>query len=1004
MMPAMNTRPAPRAIEALLLLTVLILMTCGLVLVHAGKSVSTPYPAHAVNVSAATADDFVRAMGLDAKEASSLVRARQASGEFPSLHALRRAAARRHIDLPATDPRWVVRTPSEADRAFWTGVLACIAAFLLAHFVVRRFAPEADPFLLPLTAWLSGLGLLMTYSVQDPYRGTFLFGAQAWGIAAWGMLALCVPLLPPFGRLNLRRYGYVYMLATVALLLALLVLGHGPGGIHIQLFGFEPVEIIKVLITLFAAAYLAPRIASLRHAADWKPRREDIGPLVALYGIVLLLFVLVRDLGPAVLLFGLLICLLYLTTQRVLYPLVGTTLLLGAAFAGYALHFGFFATRVAMWASPYANHDPRGMQLGEALWGLASGGIAGSGLGLGSPGLMTRSESDLIFAAIGEELGLIGTLSTLCIYVLLLARGLWIARHAATEFDRLLAAGLTLTLTLQAFLITAGVTGLLPLTGVTLPLVSRGASSLLASFFSIGLLMHLSAKRVPPGTTERPYPGWTAAARRIGLTLAAALLVGVGLFKLIPAQGIRDADMATRPIRVPDADGVTRPHVNPRLTLYAATIPRGRILDRNGLVLARDADPVDPAAVPFLTPDGRGRRYTGGAACGHLLLAVERGKSETDPFGQDAVLRGYPTLASLLPEYRARWLPFTHALLGHDVILTIDSRLQQSAYATLAHYAAQVRDRRTGRPKHRGAAVLLDAATGDALAVVSLPSFDPAVLTSPQWDRLHTPADPDNPLLNRALAGLYPPGSAFKVVTAAAALMQGLATTVVNCPHAERNITWRFEGRSYARRWITDEEGFVPHGATDLGKALRVSCNIYFAHMALDIGPHALLQMSRRDFQLAHLPSLAKLGEDLPDCGYGQGAVQATPLEMARVAQAVANSGVMLPVRIVKDGSGIGRRTTVLGPVQDARLQTLLAAVTARGGTAQGVFDSLSARVSGKTGSAQNNHGDGQTHSWFIGYAPSVNPTLAFSCVVENGGFGRAAAAPVCREILRAAL
>lgn len=1000
----MKPRPTSRAIEAFLLLAVLCVMLCGLILVHAGKSVSTPYPAHAFNVNAASADDFVRALGISANDASRLVQARSASGGFTSLHALRHVVSRLKIDIPASDPRRVVRTPADVSRAFWSGMLAYIAAFLLIHLAVRQFAPDADPFLLPLTAWLSGLGLLMTYSVQDPYRSTFLFGPQAWGVALWGMLALCVPLLPAFGRLPLRRYGYLYMLATVVLLLGLLIFGHGPGGVHIQLFGFEPVELIKVLICLFAAAYLAPRMASLRHAADWRPRREDIGPIVALYGLVLLLFVLVRDLGPAVLLFGLLVCLLYLTTQRVVYPIVGLLLILGAAFIGNALHFGFFATRVAMWASPFANADPRGMQLGEALWGLSTGGMVGSGLGLGSPGVMTRSESDLIFAAIGEELGLVGSLSILCVYVLLLARGLRIARNAASEFDRLLAAGLALTLTLQAFLITAGVTGLLPLTGVTLPFVSRGASSLLACFFSIGLLLHLSAKRVPPGTAERPYPGWTSAARRVGLTLAAALLIGVGIFKLIPTQGIRDVSLASRPILVPDADGVTRPHINPRLTLYATAIPRGRILDRNGLVLARDADPADPQAIPFLTPDGRARLYAGGPACGHLLLAVERGQSDTDPFGQDAVLRGYTSYASLLPKYRARWLPFARTPQGRDVTLTIDAKLQDAALAALTHYAAQVRDRRTGRSKHRGAAVLLDAATGDALAVVSLPAFDPASLTSAQWVRLHAPGDPDNPLLNRALAGLYPPGSAFKVVTASAALMQGLDDTIVNCPHTEHNITWHFSGKPYARRTITDEEGFVPHGATDMAKALRVSCNIYFAHLALDLGPRALLQTARQGFQLSHLPTLAKIGEDLPDCGYGQGAIETTPLEMARVAQAVANGGVMLPVRIVKDGPGIGRRTNALVPVQDARLQTMLAAVTAPGGTAQGVFDSLPQRVSGKTGSAQNNQGDGETHSWFIGFAPSINPAFAFSCVVENGGFGRDAAAPVCRELLRAAL
>jgi len=300
--------------------------------------------------------------------------------------------------------------------------------------------------------------------------------------------------------------------------------------------------------------------------------------------------------------------------------------------------------------------------------------------------------------------------------------------------------------------------------------------------------------------------------------------------------------------------------------------------------------------------------------------------------------------------------------------------------------------------------VLLDVATGDVLSIVSLPAFDPARLTAPQWDRLHTQSDKDNPLLNRALAGLYPPGSVFKMVTATAALRQGLDGVVVNCPHTEHNVTWRFGGKTYARRQITDEEGFVPHGRTDMAKAVRVSCNIYFAHMAIDLGPSNLLQSAQDGFGLAHMPSVAKTGEDLPDCGYGQGAILTTPLEMARVAQAVANSGVELPVRFAADGAGVGHRALALSPAQAARLQAMLGAVTERGGTAQGVFDALPVRVAGKTGSAQNNQGDGETHSWFAGFAPAQNPTFAFACVVENGGFGRSAAAPVCRDMLRAAL
>ena len=294
------------------------------------------------------------------------------------------------------------------------------------------------------------------------------------------------------------------------------------------------------------------------------------------------------------------------------------------------------------------------------------------------------------------------------------------------------------------------------------------------------------------------------------------------------------------------------------------------------------------------------------------------------------------------------------------------------------------------KPKTKGAAVLLDARTGEVLALASLPAFDPATLTPASWAALQT--RPDGPAFHRALRGLYPPGSSFKIVTAAAALARGQGGLVVDCPHTITNVHWRFPnrpgGRAYSRRRITDEEGFVPHGETDMAKALRVSCNVYFARLGIRLGADALDQTATQQFGLAHLPSVAKLGEDLPDCAYGQGAVLVTPLEMARVGQAVANGGQMLPPVFFKD-TPPGPAVTAMPSDQAVSLQTMLASVVTDG-TAKGVFDGLPVSVAGKTGSAQNNQGDGQTHSWFVGFAPAVNappsPSPASWRTAASGG------------------
>jgi len=999
------SRSSNRKTEFLLLLAVQIVLLFGLALVFGGKKATTDYPTQAININAATAAQLATALSIGPDTAQALVTARGRG--WSSVYSLRHTKALKGVPTADMGDEFVARTPSDVTHAFWGGAAAFLLVWWLVHGVLRKSAPSADPFLLPFTALLSGLGLMMVYSVKDPYRDTPAFTGQVWGVALYGMLALLVPLTRPFGRLPLRRYQYAYAGAAVLLMLGLLVLGHGPGGIHIQLFGVEPVEFIKILLVLFVASYLAERQGTLGDAKAALPRLADFGPLAVVYAFCLGLFLLVKDLGPAVLLFGVFLALLYLTTRRWVYPAVGTVLLFLAAGVGYALHFGFFATRVTMWLHPWDNADKNGAQLAQGLWGMATGGLWGSGLGLGRPEFVPRAGSDSIFATSGEQTGLIGSLVLLAVYALLIARGLHVARRAVTEFDRLLAAGLTLLLGFQTMIILGGVSGLTPLTGITLPFVSFGASSLVASFFAIGLLLHLSGKTLPSMAVDRATPEWTRTARTLAVGCAAYLLLGIGVGRLFDVQGLHDTDIATRLLKTPDRDtprGEPLPaHVNPRLLAYAAGIPRGTIKDRNGHALARKPlTDNEPGQTTLLCPDGHPRVYPGGAACAQIVWAVERPASATDALGQNSRLRGFASYADLLGPYRTQNLPFGRTPRGQDVTLTLDKDLQEAATDALHTYAVKVKDLHTGQPQNKGAAVLLNAQTGEVLALASLPTFDPAMLTPESWAALQTQSA--GPAFNRALSGLYPPGSSFKIVTATAGLAHGLGNTVVTCRHTDTNVVWRFDGHNYSRRRITDEEGFVPHGATDMAKALRVSCNVYFAHLGIALGAKALYQTGQGQFGLAHLPMVAKIGEDLPDCAYGQGAIQVTPLEMARVAQAVGNSGRLLPVLFIKTPGKPGAGTLATTPAQAARMLQMLSAVTRPGGTASGVFDSLPVSVAGKTGSAQNNQGQGRTHSWFVGVAPADHPTLAFACIVENAGFGRSAAAPVCREMIRKAL
>ena len=215
-------------------------------------------------------------------------------------------------------------------------------------------------------------------------------------------------------------------------------------------------------------------------------------------------------------------------------------LLLLAAAVGYKLHFGFFATRVTMWLHPWDNADPRGAQLAEGLWGMATGGLGGSGLGLGEPEADAARRVGLDLRVPGRTTGAGRDAGGADRLLLLMGRGLRIALRAGTEFDRLLAAGLTALLGLQTMIIVGGVTGLVPLTGMTLPFVSFGASSLVADFFIVGVLLHCPTRRLPTGAADRATPEWTRAARVVALGCAAYLLLGVGVFRLMRVQGVQD--------------------------------------------------------------------------------------------------------------------------------------------------------------------------------------------------------------------------------------------------------------------------------------------------------------------------------------------------------------------------------------------------------------------------------------------------------------------------------
>jgi cell division protein FtsW (lipid II flippase) len=370
-------------------------------------------------------------------------------------------------------------------------VLGLIVA---AHAANRRLAPGADPLLLPLAALLNGIGYVFIARLDEASRDpSGLAGLQA----AWtaiGVVAYVATLLVVRRSRDLARYRYTLLLIGVVLLLLPLapVIGNQVRGARIWVelgpIGFQPGEFAKIALAIFFAGYLMERRELL---SEWAFDLKVLGPVVLAWGASLVVMTAERDLGSSLLFFALFVVLLWVATNRGLYLVLGTILFAaGAVFAWSA--FSHVQQRIDIWLDPWTDAGGDGFQVVQSWFALAWGGIGGTGLGLGNPERIPVVVTDFIFAAIGEELGLFGTTAIIVSYLLMIGAGLRIAVRAEDSFDKLLATGLTTLLGVQAFIIMGGVTRLLPLTGVTLPFVSYGGSSLLGNYVLLALLVRIS--------------------------------------------------------------------------------------------------------------------------------------------------------------------------------------------------------------------------------------------------------------------------------------------------------------------------------------------------------------------------------------------------------------------------------------------------------------------------------------------------------------------------------
>lgn len=920
--------------------------------------------------------------------------------------------------------------------------LGLFGAFVAAHIATRFFAKNADPAILPITFALSGIGIAFV---------TRLAPDLAMRQVMWLFLgiALMVVTLVVIRNLDkVARYKYTFMIIGIILLLApmLPVIGHEELGSRIWIkvgsFSFQPGELAKLCIVLFLASYLAQNremlsVFTVRAGRFRLPDLSTLAPLLIMFAISFAIVVFEKDLGSALVCFVLFLVMLYIASGKKMYLIVG----FGLAAIGCVVLYSFFGhvqVRVNTWLDPFADASGGGYQLCQTIYSLADGGMLGVGVGNGLAENIPIVESDFIFAAIAEETGLLGGAAVLLLFLSLAIRGFATAARAKSDVSSFVAVGVTVTIVLQAFIIVGGVTRLIPLTGLTLPFISQGGSSLLASFIGIGLLLRAGdegtgiSTEMKDGTGRIPVIrdgggvaaslGFGAGATRgahgahsagshaalgaatarengvlgrvaLGRRLTSAMVAFAVLFALLVAN--------LTYVMVVKAEEYQNYPGNNHTLMKEAETERGSISTYDGVVLAESAQNDDGTY---------SRVYPQGTMASHVVgyYSQQYGTSGIEASMNDT-LKGQSNFAS--------WSDAVNALAGinmpgNDVTLTLNSKIQAAAEAALEGYS--------------GAVVVLNPQSGAVLASASSPTYSNADIDAVLAEA--NAGGGNGALINRATEALYAPGSTFKLVTLTALLEGNLATsdTMIDAP-ASLEI---------GNAAVTNA-GDVGYGSISLSQALAVSSNTAFGQLAVnDVGPDLLVKTAEAfgfgtKLGNPELPVTTSLMAE-PDkmsewelawaaCGQPVGnstdhtiGPQASVLQMALVASAIANDGVLeQPYFVEGVYSAKGERSytaqakslgTVMSSATAEEITQMMIGVVNEGTGASASISGV--QVAGKTGTAEK--GKAYNDSWFVGFAPADNPSVVVAVLIEEGVEGHeegdGASTPRAQKVLKAAL
>lgn len=875
--------------------------------------------------------------------------------------------------------------------------LGIFVAFIIAHLAVRRFAPRADPALLPIVFALSSIGIAFVtrVSIDSGSPGAAL-NQVIWLFL--GVVCMVVVLAVVRNIDKLAHFKYTFMIIGFLLLLSPLVPGLGQeiNGSRIwigipHVLSFQPGEIAKLAIVLFLAGYLAQNREMLS-VFTWRvgpfhlPDIRILLPLLFMWGISLVIVVFEKDLGSAIVFFFVFIVMLYATTGKKFFLIGGLILIVLGAIGAY-LAFGHVQVRVNTWLHPFSDPQNTGYQLTQSLYSLADGGLFGQGVGKGLAGggngvpAIPVAESDFIFTVIAEEIGLLGAAGMLLLFLCFAVRGFVTAARAKSDVSSFVAVGLTTMVVLQAFIIVGGVTRLIPLTGITLPFISQGGSSLLASFIAVGLLLRCGDEATGVSTevisaTTSLHVNSVLGRISLGKRLTHSMLLCSALFALLVGN--------LTLIMVVQAPTYQNMPGNNHTLAKESHSQRGTISTYDGIVLAKSVVDKDG------TYD---RQYPAGDLASHVVGYA------SPQFGTAGIESAYNTTLQGQKNY-ASWTDVLDAMAGiskpgNDVTLTINSKIQQAAQDALKGA--------------KGACVVMDPDTGAVLAMASSPTYNAAdvdkLLTASSAD----PSSGDGALINRAIHALYAPGSTFKMVTLAAALQDGTV---------DENTVFPAPGTMTIGNASVSNFEHTNYGSLSVARATALSSNTVFGQIGEELGPDKLVAGAEQfgfnkqiDFPLVMYTALMPNPKDMTQWETAWAAAgepvgqnktadhpspngpQTTVMQMALVGSAIADDGALMQPYLV-DGiySPDGKRSFTAQPsllmqainkdIAQRERKVLVGVVNNGTGSAAAI---PGVQVAGKTGTAEKQNSN---NSWFVGMAPADKPKVVVSLLIEDGAEG----------------